>query len=94
MDQDWALGNVRDMTLAEAFRTERFQEQLELFRGRAEKIPECRSCEWVDLCGGGHPGHTLSEFGDLYHKDLFCDARKYWFERYADVQLERALNSG
>jgi radical SAM protein with 4Fe4S-binding SPASM domain len=93
VDTDWALGNVRDMTIDEAFRSERFHEHLRLFRQRAEVIDECRSCPWVELCGGGHPGHTLAEYGDLEHKDAFCDARMYWFERYVDAQLTRVFNN-
>ena len=93
VDREWTLGNVREMTLAEAFRSELFQEHLRKFRQRAQAIDECRSCQWVELCGGGHPGHTLAEYGDLNHKDLFCDARKYWFERYVDSHIERVLNS-
>ncbi|MFF3644033.1 radical SAM protein [Streptomyces sp. NPDC002564] len=94
VDQEWALGNVRDMTLDEAFAGEKFQEHLRLFRRRAEVVEECRSCQWVDLCGGGHPGHTLSEYGQLDHKDAFCDTRKFWFERYVDRHLEGALSRG
>ena len=93
VDQEWSLGNVRDVTLAEAFRSERFQEHLRLFKERAETIDECRSCQWIELCGGGHPGHTLSEYGGLTHKDAFCDARMYWFERYVNRHVERVLNS-
>ncbi|MEU9375772.1 radical SAM protein [Streptomyces sp. NPDC048255] len=92
VDEEWSLGNVRDMSLAEAFRSEKFHQHIKEFRARAEIVDECRSCEWVELCGGGHPGHTLSEYGDMNHKDAFCDARKYWFERFVDTHVERVLN--
>lgn len=94
VDDDWALGNVRDMTLEEAFASDKFRRQIAAFEQRARSLPECASCEWLDLCGGGHPGHTLAEYGDLNHKDVFCDARQYWFERFVDAQLERTLNGG
>ncbi|TJZ97452.1 radical SAM protein [Actinacidiphila oryziradicis] len=92
VDPEWSLGNVRDITLAEAFRSEKFRQHIKEFRARAETIDECRSCEWVELCGGGHPGHTLSEYGHMNHKDAFCDARKYWFERYVDAHVEKVFN--
>jgi radical SAM protein with 4Fe4S-binding SPASM domain len=90
---DWSLGNVRDMTMAEAFDTPKFYEQLEAMRARVQNVPECSACEWRGLCESGSPGHTHAEYGDLDHKDLFCDARKYWFERFADAQIEATLSS-
>jgi len=92
VDQEWAIGNVREMTLAEAFASEKFYAQLRSFEERARTLKECQSCEWLELCGGGHPGHTLSEYGDMQHKDVFCEARIYWFERYFNAQVERVLN--
>ncbi|MGY3336189.1 radical SAM protein with 4Fe4S-binding SPASM domain [Streptomyces filamentosus] len=92
VDPEWSLGNVRDISLAEAFRSEKFREHLANFQGRGERIEECSSCQWLELCGGGHPGHTLSEYGTIDHKDAFCETRKYWFERYVDSHVERVLN--
>lgn len=90
---DWSLGNVRDMTMEEAFDTPKFYEQLAAMRARVENVPECAACEWRGLCESGSPGHTHAEYGDLDHKDLFCDARKYWFERFAAAQIEATLST-
>jgi radical SAM protein with 4Fe4S-binding SPASM domain len=88
---DWSLGNVREMTLAEAFQSPRFEEQMKLFASRLARVPECQACEWAALCECGSPGHTYAEYGHLWAKDLFCDARIVWFERYLDAQIDRAL---
>jgi len=92
-NRDWALGNVREMTLAEAFDSPTFHAQLDAMRARTERVADCGRCIWRDLCGSGSPGHTYAEYGHLWEKDLFCDARMRWFERYADTQIERVLDA-
>lgn len=89
----WSLGNIRDMSLQEAFETPRFHEQLAAMRDRRNTVGRCRSCPWLDLCECGSPGHTHAEYGDLNHPDLFCEPRMYWFERYAEHQIDLALSN-
>ena len=81
------------MTLQEAFDTVAFKAQLEAFGRRIEQIDECRACQWQELCGAGSPGRTYAEYGDLDHRDLFCEARISWFERYASEQVHLALTA-
>ncbi|WP_157756910.1 hypothetical protein [Plantactinospora sp. KBS50] len=64
-----------------------------LLPGPPGGYPECRSCDWVALCGSGSPGHTHAEYGDVNHRDLFCESRQYWFERYVERQLS-AVDTG
>lgn len=87
VDPAWSLGNVREMTLDEAFSSPKFHEQLSAMRQRSDNVPECRTCNWKQLCMSGSPGHTYAEYGTLERKDLFCDSRKYWFQRYVDSQV-------
>jgi radical SAM protein with 4Fe4S-binding SPASM domain len=90
VDPDWVLGNVKSGdTFENCFQTSKFHDQLNQMRSRTEKIDECRACEWRNLCEGGSAGHTYAEYGHMDAKDLFCDSRKYWFERYVQHQLER-----
>jgi radical SAM protein with 4Fe4S-binding SPASM domain len=90
VDPDWILGNIKSGDSFEScFRTSKFHDQLNMMRSRTEKIDECRACEWRSLCEGGSPGHTYAEYGHMEAKDLFCDSRKYWFERYVQHQLEQ-----
>ncbi len=90
---DWSLGNVRDMTLAEAFNTEKYRQQIAAFEQRWQNIPECRQCPWLKLCESGAPGHTYAEFNDLNRRDLFCEDRMYWFERYVSRQFAKLTRS-
>lgn len=89
VDPDWYLGNVkRGDTLEACFSRPAFHSQLHDMRERTDSIEECASCEWRALCEGGSPGHTYAEYGHMRAKDLFCDSRKYWFERYVKRQME------
>lgn len=89
VDPDWYLGNVkRGDTLETCFSRPTFHGQLHDMRERTAAIEECASCEWQSLCEGGSPGHTYAEYGHMREKDLFCDSRKYWFDRYIKQQLE------
>jgi radical SAM protein with 4Fe4S-binding SPASM domain len=91
---DWSLGNVRDMTLQEAFQTEKYHQQITAFRHRSNNISECRECPWLRLCESGSPGHTYAEYGDLNRRDLFCESRIYWFERYVSQQFAKLAGAG
>ena len=90
VDAGWKLGNLRDSSLQECLESPAFYEQLKSMRER--EIAECNECMWKPVCEGGSPGHTFAEYdGDMNHRDLFCGARVYWFERFVRHQLERAL---
>jgi radical SAM protein with 4Fe4S-binding SPASM domain len=91
VDPAWILGNTRTITLEESFNTPKFYGQLEQMRHRTEHIPECQACEWRPLCEGGSAGHTYAEYGHMNAKDLFCESRKYWFNRYVEHQLKQAF---
>ncbi|UCE61586.1 MAG: radical SAM protein [Phycisphaerales bacterium] len=90
VDGNWKLGNVRNHTLDEVFRLPKFYGQLEAMRSRLNHVRECQTCPWQDLCECGSPGHTYSEYGDINRKDVFCESRAYWFERFVRHQVEQA----
>lgn len=92
VDPDWILGNVRDQSLEDCFETPKFQQQLRDMKARIGQVPECQACEWKNLCLCGSPGHTYAEYGDMNHKDLFCESRIYWFNRYVKHQVSRLYN--
>ena len=87
VDDSWKLGNLRDMTLEECFQTPKFFEPLDSFRHRVDHIPICQECEWVRLCEAGSPGHTYAEFGHVNERDLFCESRIYWLERFVEHRI-------
>lgn len=88
VDPNWFLGNIKaGDTFESCFRSAKFHDQLNLMRARTQDIDECRQCEWKRLCEGGSAGHTYAEYGHMREKDLFCDSRKYWFNRYVEHQM-------
>lgn len=91
VDPSWILGDSREQTLDECFDSPKFYEQLDMMRKRTQHIDDCKACEWRSLCEGGSAGHTYAEYGHMNEKDLFCDSRKYWFNRFVEHQVERAF---
>jgi len=90
VDPNWSLGNVRDgATFDSSFNSAKFHGQIEAMRKRTDAIHECRDCEWRRLCEGGSAGHTYAEYGHMNEKDLFCESRIRWFNRYVAHQMER-----
>jgi radical SAM protein with 4Fe4S-binding SPASM domain len=94
VDPTWILGNIRTDTLVDCFETPKFADQLQQMRRRQETVEECQSCEWLNLCQGGSPGHTYAEYGHMNRKDLFCDSRIYWFNRYVEHQVKALVAPG
>jgi radical SAM protein with 4Fe4S-binding SPASM domain len=92
VDRDWVLGNVRTDDLQDCFDKPSFYDQLGQFRDRISHIPECQKCEWRELCQGGSPGHTYAEYGHMREKDLFCEARIYWFNRYVEHHTQQTFS--
>jgi radical SAM protein with 4Fe4S-binding SPASM domain len=92
VDEDWILGNTRTTNMEEAFNTPKFYDQLDLMRKRTEHISECRACEWRGLCEGGSPGHTYAEYGHMNARDLFCESRIYWFNRFVEHHVQKAFD--
>lgn len=82
VDREFIVGNIRKEPLANMFFGEKYRSLFSRCLERIEKTSDCAKCEWKDLCGCGCPGFAHSEYGNLNHKDCFCDIRKYWFEEY------------
>ncbi len=86
VDPDYVVGNIRRQPLAEILNGNRFQNLFARCCGRAKRIEKCGKCEWKPVCSGGCPGLALSEYGTIMHEDVYCEVRRYWFERYVDFK--------
>jgi radical SAM protein with 4Fe4S-binding SPASM domain len=93
VDPSWILGNARKNSLDDVFDSPKFFDQLSQMRSRSEGIASCRACEWRRLCESGSPGHTYAEYGHMNERDLFCESRIYWFNRFVQHQTLKALAS-
>jgi radical SAM protein with 4Fe4S-binding SPASM domain len=92
VDPNWILGSIRtgdDLTTC--FQSPKFHGQLESMRQRVGHIPTCQTCAWVALCEAGSPGHTYAEYGHVNERDVFCESRIYWFNRYMNHQIQKTF---
>jgi len=86
LDEDWRLGNIRDMALADAFETETYVK----FAAMKPDLPEkCQACPWLKHCRGGCPRNRVDIDGGLSSPDYFCSAFEQFFA-YTDERM-RAL---
>lgn len=66
---------------------------LEAFEQRADRIRECRACEFKDVCRGGVGVLAHSRFGDFYVPDEYCGARKELFDRVTSGDARALANA-
>lgn len=64
--QDWTIGNLRDMTLAEATR-----ELFKLAEGETTGACSAGNCDYVQICRGCRT-KAWHEFGDPFAEDTTC----------------------
>jgi len=51
--------------------------------GAAVLAAECRSCEWLSVCGGGHYAHRYSAGAGFLHQSVYCSDLQALFARMA-----------
>ncbi len=84
LDGEWKLGNIREMTLSDAFGTDTYAR----FASIKPDLPEkCRACPWLKHCRGGCPRNRVDEQGQMSAPDYFCTAFERFFA-YADERLQ------
>ncbi len=85
MDQNWKMGNILEMHLAEVFRTERYQG----FSTMKPSLPlSCQTCPWLKHCQGGCPRNRTWDPSQSDTADYFCESFKQFFP-YADERLKK-----
>ena len=83
-DEEWRLGNIRDLALADAFETAPYAR----FAAMKPDLPEkCQTCPWLKHCRGGCPRNRMELDGTTDHPDYFCAAFEQFFA-YADDRLK------
>jgi radical SAM protein with 4Fe4S-binding SPASM domain len=88
---EFRLGNVAQMTLAEALAAEPLKALVTLCEGRKDRIEECAVCTWRNFCQGSCPGAIWLEHGDWHAVDSFCDLR---CELFPDLIFRRTALEG
>ncbi len=66
---DHAFGNIKEKYLGDIIKSKRLKHIKNI---PITKIHECNKCKYAYVCGGGCRVNSLSEFGDLFHKDSYA----------------------
>ena len=80
-DTQFRLGNIREMTLAEALDSSSLQQLIGQCDRRRDEIDECRACTWKSFCQAGCPGAIWHEHGTFHATDDLCDLRRDLYEQ-------------
>ncbi len=92
VENDWLLGNVHDLTLAEMMADEKFSS----FASMKGKLhPDCLSCEWRNLCQGECPRYRITNTGFAEGAlPYFCPSFKEFFgSKYGRLE-QLAVSAG
>ncbi len=82
VQDDLFIGNLRDMSLEEAFESEKLRR---FASAKSEPRPECQECVWLPLCNQGCPRFVGVEGrGHHYH----CRAYKQFFTHSHDAFMD------
>jgi uncharacterized protein len=81
---DTRIGNIHEMSVAEAVRS---PNHTGFAKRKAALGPECRSCQWLDLCYGGCIKDRIRDPRDK-GQNRFCSSYQFFFQR-ADKRLRK-----
>ncbi|MCX8131611.1 MAG: radical SAM protein [Clostridia bacterium] len=79
-DEYFKIGNIRNMTLKEALESDMMCMMRKNSRERINIIPECASCIWRHMCGGGCMVLSYLDHKEINVTDYYCELRKHWFK--------------
>ncbi|MBU4000563.1 radical SAM protein [Patescibacteria group bacterium] len=78
-DKEYQMGNIFENSLEETLNN---PNDFRLHRN-PDKINGCSSCDWKKFCGGGCPGTSYMEKGEINHKYRYCSVNKEMFRYFA-----------
>lgn len=86
---EFKLGNIQDNTFKEIFNSER---RKELILRTADKIEECKVCEYKNYCKGGCMNHAYEFYETIYQRDYYCKAFFSIFS-YINESIHNSINN-
>ncbi|MCP4109987.1 MAG: anaerobic sulfatase maturase [Desulfobacteraceae bacterium] len=84
VSEDTCIGNLHEISLAKAFRSEA---HASFGKQKANLKPECRQCQWLHLCYGGCIKDRIRDPADN-GQNHFCQSYQFFFKQ-ADKQLKK-----
>ena len=88
---DAIIGNVTEEDIQSIREGTRFLEIRKKVCTRVDTIPECRTCNWRNICGAGCAATAHFSYGDMTAIDPMCEFCKWW-HKY--LILEGAKDTG
>jgi radical SAM protein with 4Fe4S-binding SPASM domain len=76
MDEQFLIGNVEDMSLAEIERSEKLAELTATCVARTDEVAACKRCEWKSVCQSACPALSFLEKGTFLVADDYCTFRR------------------
>lgn len=90
----YCLGNVKENTFDEVYKSETLKRLRSLFPERLERIERCKNCMWKHFCGGGCAARSLCFHGTVWKEDDLCDVTQHLFRElvFEIAKEQRATN--
>jgi len=93
MKPSFRLGNVREISLQQAFDSQLMAEIRKMCLLRRNSIPECQVCSWKNFCQGGCPASVYHVKGTLQAVDDLCEFRKKFYPQIIFSRAARKSRS-
>jgi radical SAM protein with 4Fe4S-binding SPASM domain len=84
MGDDFKLGNVLNDRMEKVMRTDVMAGLCHALSERRQKIKECSTCTWRNMCQAGCMAQALDNKGTIWDTDDFCDYRKRAYKEAFD----------
>jgi radical SAM protein with 4Fe4S-binding SPASM domain len=86
---EFRLGNIAEMSLAEALASPALQELVARCDRRRDEVEACAACTWKSFCQGGCPGEVWQESGTFDATDRLCEIRCELYDELIDQRASR-----
>lgn len=82
-NDDFLMGNISKDSIHEICSGTKMRKVYEeLIKRLSAGPPECRSCEYSSVCGGGSPARSIAKNDSLFSTDEFCEAKKVFLQKW------------
>lgn len=88
--EHFMLGNIRETPFARLLESRGLADLRSKLERRVERTPECRACEWRQICRGGSVAAAFCATGRIDAPDPHCAGYRAVFPKVAVALAERA----
>ncbi|POF29676.1 radical SAM/SPASM domain-containing protein [Roseibium marinum] len=88
--EHFRLGNIRETPFSDLLKSKRLSELRAMLGRRVERTPECKNCEWRQICRGGSVAAAFCATGEINAPDPHCRGYRAVFPKVAVALANRA----